>query len=75
MARSPMSTRELTLPVTGMHCGACVNRLTLALKRVPGVTVEKVEVGSAQLRYEPEVVTPEVIRQAVEKTGFGIGSE
>ncbi|MBV8817043.1 MAG: heavy-metal-associated domain-containing protein [Acidobacteriaceae bacterium] len=62
---------ELSLRVTGMHCEACVRRLSVALGKMPGVEVEKVEVGSARLRYDPQATSPDQIAQAVEKAGFG----
>lgn len=61
----------LKLDITGMHCGACVRRVTTALEKVPGVAVKSVEVGSAQVEYDPSVAAPEAIRSAVEKIGFG----
>ena len=33
---------DITLTIEGMHCGACVRRVTQALQRVPGTTVEEV---------------------------------
>jgi len=63
---------QLKLNITGMHCGACVRRVTAALEKVPGVQVKAVELGSAQLEYDPAVAAPEAIRAAVEKIGFGV---
>ena len=60
----------LTLSIEGMHCGACVRRVTGALQGVPGVQLGLVEVGSAQLAYDPEEATPEEIAAAVNRIGF-----
>jgi copper chaperone CopZ len=32
--------KEVTLRVENMHCGACVRRVTQALEKVGGVTVD-----------------------------------
>lgn len=60
----------LKLEISGMHCGGCVRRVTTALEKVPGVAVKSVEVGSAQLDYDPTVASADAIRAAVEKLGF-----
>ncbi len=67
--------KPLRLKIEGMHCGGCVNRVTLALNRVPGLQVEKVEVGSAELRYDESVVQPQAIAEAVTKIGFDAHAE
>jgi copper chaperone len=61
---------QLTLHISGMHCGACVRRVTQALERIPGVTVEDVQVGLASVRVQPDG-----IRSAIETTGFSVKSE
>lgn len=60
----------LTLSIEGMHCGACVRRVTNALGALSGVTVEAVEVGSARVSYDSGAVSPEQIAAAVNKIGF-----
>jgi copper chaperone len=60
----------LNLSIEGMHCGACVRRVTNALQTVPGVRINSVEVGSAKLAFNPEAATPEEIAAAVNGIGF-----
>jgi copper chaperone/Cu+-exporting ATPase len=60
----------LQLTIQGMHCGACVNRVTTALGKVAGIEVRKVEVGSAELFCDPQVATPDEVTAAVERIGF-----
>ncbi len=60
----------LKLSIEGMHCGACVRRVTNALQTVPGVQVNSVEVGSAQLAFNRAEATPEQIAAAVNGIGF-----
>ncbi len=63
---------QMKLAINGMHCQSCVRRVTAALEKVPGVQIKSVEVGSAQLDYDPAVAAPEAIRAAVEKIGFAV---
>jgi copper chaperone len=60
----------LTLSIEGMHCGACVRRVTTALQGVAGVEPDKVEVGSAHMAFNPEEATAEEIAAAVDRIGF-----
>jgi copper chaperone len=46
---------DITLTIEGMHCGACVRRVTQALQRVPGTTVEEVRIGAARVQSEDPV--------------------
>lgn len=60
----------LNLSLTGMHCGSCVRRVTMALQAVPGVQVESVEVGSARITYNPAEAAPEEILASIGRIGF-----
>lgn len=62
--------QNLKLVIEGMHCGGCVNRVTLALKKAPGVEVRGVEVGSAEVSFDEAQVRPEAIAEAINKIGF-----
>lgn len=60
----------LTLSIEGMHCGGCVRRVTAALEGVKGVALGSVEVGSAQLNFDPEQISADQIADAVNRIGF-----
>jgi copper chaperone CopZ len=60
----------LKLSIEGMHCGGCVRRVTGALQTVKGVQVGLVEVGSAQLTFDPGQTSAEEIAAAVNRIGF-----
>ncbi len=60
----------LTLRIGGMHCDACVRRLSGSLQKLPGVTVENVQVGEARLAYDPAQVGPPAIAAAIRNAGF-----
>lgn len=67
-------TVELPISIEGMHCGGCVNRVTVALKRVEGVDVRSVEVGSARVAFDPEMTSKEEILEAINRIGFSAHS-
>ncbi|HWZ52585.1 MAG TPA: heavy-metal-associated domain-containing protein [Granulicella sp.] len=60
----------LQLSIEGMHCGACVRRVTTALAGVAGVEVGSVEVGSAKLAFDPAKASAQEIVTAVTGIGF-----
>ena len=61
---------RLRLDISGMSCQHCVNAVMKALSEVPGVTIEKVEIGSAEVAYEPSQVTEQSILDAVNDEGY-----
>jgi copper chaperone len=62
-------TETAKLSIEGMHCGACVRRVSSALEALPGVGVEAVEIGSATVSLDEGIPT-ETIVAAVEAIGF-----
>ena len=62
---------KLTLPVQGMTCASCVLRVENALKEVDGVdsAVVNLATESATVEIEPEKVSVDVLRSAVEGVG------
>ena len=61
---------HLQLAIEGMHCEACVRRVTNALAAIKGVKVDSVKVGSANVEFDPVAVNPNEITAAVDRTGF-----
>ena len=59
-----------TLHIEGMGCGHCLNAVNTALSRLPGVTVESVQIGRASLRYDESLVGLDSIRDAVNDAGY-----
>ena len=62
--------RKLSLSIEGIHCGACVNRVTAALQIVAGVELGSVEVGSARLTFDPFKASEAEITSAINQIGF-----
>jgi len=61
---------KLEIEIEGMSCGHCVAAVSEALKELPGVNIEQVRIGSAEVTYEPAQVSPEQIVLAVEDAGY-----
>lgn len=61
---------DLTLQIGGMSCGHCVARVQKALSKLDGVDVRSVEVGSAEMSYDPARVSPDRILEAVDEAGY-----
>jgi copper chaperone CopZ len=59
---------EMSFQIDGMHCGACVQRVTRALSQVPGTKVEEVRVGAARLHGDEPA--PDPYLAAIRKAGF-----
>jgi copper chaperone len=60
---------EFSFQIEGMHCGACVQRVTRALNAVPGTQVEAVRVGAARIRSD-QPAAADTYLTAIRKAGF-----
>ena len=61
---------KLELEIEGMSCGHCVAAVSEALSELPGVSVDQVRIGAAEVTYHPEKVSPDQIVLAVEDAGY-----
>lgn len=61
---------HLTLKIDGMSCGHCVARVEKALKKLDGVAVRRVEVGSAEISYDSAKTTYPQILAALDDAGY-----
>lgn len=55
-----------------MSCGHCVAAVKRALGDLAGVEVRDVQIGAAQVAFDPAVVSPEQIASAVEDEGYTV---
>lgn len=64
--------KAVILEVSGMNCSLCPITVRKALERVPGVVEARVEFAEkrAQVRHDPQQVSPEVLAKAVSDAGF-----
>ena len=71
-ATRPSANATLDLPVVGMHCAACANRIEKALSETPGVAQAGVNFATARatVHYDPTQTTPEALRDAVRGQGY-----
>lgn len=62
--------KPLTLHITGMSCGHCLNAVNSALAKLEGVSLKSARIGRAELEFDPEKISPVVITAAVEDAGY-----
>lgn len=62
--------RDLTLTIDGMSCSHCLNAVNRALAELPGVEVQSVKIGRADVRYDERAVEPSSIEAAVTGAGY-----
>lgn len=65
---------SLELQIEGMSCGHCIASVKNALEAVAGTTVERVEVGSASVAYDPATTSAEAIESAVRTAGYHVSA-
>jgi len=65
---------KVTLPIQGMTCASCVNKVEKALNSVKGVVQASVNFATerASVEYIPEVVTIKDLKKAVEEAGYQV---
>lgn len=68
-----MSIQTVKINLSGMTCGNCARSVEKTLAATPGVTNVKVDLESARAtaEYDAELVTPEVLVNAVRDLGYG----
>ncbi len=72
-----MPVIELSLPIEGMTCAACSNRVERFLRKTDGVVDANVNLATenARIRFDPTLVGPDELARAVEAAGYNIRSE
>ena len=65
-----MDKAPLHLTIEGMTCQHCVRAVEGRLRQTPGIEVEKVEIGSADVRYDPAAVTVDEIAELIADEGY-----
>ena len=62
--------RRATLYIEGMSCGHCLNAVNQALRAVPGVTIDAVRIGRADVSYDESTTRPSDLESAVADAGY-----
>ena len=72
-----MPAIELTLPIEGMTCASCVNRVERFLRKTDGVLEANVNLATEQalVRFDPAVVGSDELERAVEAAGYNVRAE
>jgi Cu+-exporting ATPase len=68
------TTAEVELPIAGMTCASCVNRIERFLKRTDGVEAASVNLATeiATIRYLPDLTGRAELARAVEAAGYDL---
>ncbi|MGZ8512232.1 MAG: heavy metal translocating P-type ATPase [Candidatus Limnocylindria bacterium] len=77
VVETPTDTAELTLPVIGMTCASCVNRIERSLGSADGVAEATVNLATerATVRFDPAIIDRSGIVSAIERAGYEVRSE
>lgn len=67
-------SQRIDLPVEGMTCAACANRITRGLSKLDGVDDADVNFATerAVVRFDPDTVNPVTLRQTIESLGYRV---
>ena len=68
---------ELTLPIEGMTCASCVNRVERFLRRTEGVVGANVNLATEQasVTFDPALVGREELERAIEDAGYSVRAD
>lgn len=71
-----MSTKQVTLPITGMTCANCVASVERNIKKVNGVETAAVNLSSerASVTFDNEQANLEEILARIERAGYGVAT-
>lgn len=61
---------DLKLRIEGMTCQHCVRAVKGRLERTPGVQLKAVEIGSAELSFDPATTNVDEIEEAISDEGY-----
>ncbi|WP_038476529.1 heavy metal translocating P-type ATPase [Shouchella lehensis] len=72
-----MVEKEVYLPIEGMTCAACANRIEKGLTRLDGIDEANVNFGTekAKIRYDSDKITPQVFEEKIEHLGYNVRKE
>ena len=77
IADPPKPIAEIDLPIAGMTCASCVNRIERFLKKTPGVEDAVVNLATevATIRFLPDVAGTAELVGAIEAAGYDVRPE
>jgi len=70
----PAAPAEIQLPIEGMSCASCVNRIERFLRKTPGVAEASVNLATevATITYLPEIAGLDELARAIEAAGYEV---
>ena len=69
-----MAEKQITLPITGMHCANCSATIERNLKKLDGVTDANVNYATenATVVYDPSLLSKDAIFDKISDVGYGV---
>ncbi|NLZ83634.1 MAG: copper ion binding protein, partial [Clostridiales bacterium] len=66
------SNNEVTIPIEGMTCASCSQRIEKTLNKLEGVSKATVNLATekAVVEYDPSIIRLSAIKQSIEKIGY-----
>lgn len=64
--------KTISFNLEGMTCGGCVRSVERVLSGLTGIQNSKVEIGKADVTFDPSIVSGTDIHSALVKTGFSV---
>jgi Cu+-exporting ATPase len=74
VSESVAPVAEIQLPIDGMSCASCVNRIERFLRKTPGVAEANVNLATevATITYLPEIAGLDELARAIEAAGYEV---
>ena len=71
-----MTTKQITLPVTGMTCAMCQKNIERSLKRADGVAEVSINLATekANVQYDSDKIGPSALVAQVQRAGYGVAA-
>jgi len=67
--------KDITLTISGMSCGHCLNAVSKAISAVPDIEVRSVQIGRAAVRVPESDPTASQVRAAIERAGYRVEAQ
>ena len=62
--------RQAILHIEGMSCGHCLDAVNRALSVIPGVRIDAIRIGRADVSYDENTTGPSQLEAAVADAGY-----
>lgn len=68
--RESVAMTTITVQIDGMGCGHCVEAVRRELAVLPGVRVDSVSIGEAQVSFDEKAASRQDIESAIRRAGY-----